>query len=83
MLLEVLAAEVALRRQEHLNVLGRGVEDRGEVGGGHLECRGYAWYLANNGDVGEGGLLKGSVRQNFTALRDGLIFPALQMPRRK
>jgi|SRR5688572_4597911 hypothetical protein len=33
--LQVLAAEVALSRQEHLDVLGGGIEDRGEVGGSH------------------------------------------------
>lgn len=35
--LEVLCAEVALGSQEHLNVLLRGVEDRGEVAGSHLD----------------------------------------------
>ena len=35
--LQVLATEVALSRQEHLNVLRGRVEDRGEVGGsGHV-----------------------------------------------
>ena len=34
--LHVLAADVSLRRQEHLNVLGGRIEDRGKVGGGHL-----------------------------------------------
>jgi hypothetical protein len=33
--LEVLCAEVALRSEEHLNVLLAGVEDRGEVAGSH------------------------------------------------
>jgi hypothetical protein len=33
--LEVLCAEMALRSQEHLNVLLAGVEDRGEVAGSH------------------------------------------------
>jgi hypothetical protein len=33
--LEVLCAEMALRSQEHLNVLLAGVEDGGEVAGGH------------------------------------------------
>ncbi len=35
--LEVLRAEVALGSEEHLNVLLGGVEDRGEVGRGHLD----------------------------------------------
>lgn len=38
--LEVLGTKVALGRQEHLNVLGGGVEARGEVGGSHLESVG-------------------------------------------
>lgn len=40
--LHVLGANVALGRQEHLNVLGGGIEARGEVVGGHLcgDCRG-------------------------------------------
>jgi len=33
--LEVLGTEVALSSQEHLNVLGGRVENRGELGGGH------------------------------------------------
>lgn len=33
--LEVLGPEVALSCEEHLNVLGGGVEDRGELRGGH------------------------------------------------
>lgn len=33
--LRVLGAEVALRRQQHLNVLGRRIEDGGKVGRGH------------------------------------------------
>lgn len=33
--LQVLAAEVALSRQEHLDVLGGGIEGGGEVGGSH------------------------------------------------
>lgn len=33
--LEVLGAQVALSCEEHLNVLGGGVEDRGELRGGH------------------------------------------------
>lgn len=33
--LEVLGSQVALSRQEHLNVLGGGVENRGELRGGH------------------------------------------------
>ena len=33
--LQVLRAEVALRRQQHLNVLGRGVENRREIGRSH------------------------------------------------
>lgn len=37
--LHVLAAEVALGGQEHLHVLGGGVERRGKVLGGHLDCR--------------------------------------------
>lgn len=35
--LEVLAAEVALSSEEHLNVLLGGVEDRGEVAGSHFD----------------------------------------------
>ena len=35
--LEVLAAEVGLSSQEHLNVLAGGVEDGREVSGRHLE----------------------------------------------
>ena len=44
--LQVLAADVALRGEEHLDILRGGVEDGREVGGGHLrgvvgrrECR--------------------------------------------
>lgn len=33
--LEVLGSQVALSRQEHLNVLGGGVENRGKLRGGH------------------------------------------------
>lgn len=33
--LEVLGSQVALSRQEHLDVLGRRVESRGELRGGH------------------------------------------------
>ena len=36
--LEVLAAEVGLSSQEHLDVLAGGVEDGGEVSGRHLDC---------------------------------------------
>jgi hypothetical protein len=35
--LEVLAAEVGLRSEEHLDVLLGRVEDRGEVGGSHFD----------------------------------------------
>ena len=35
--LEVLATEVALGSEEHLNVLLGGVEDGGEVGRGHFD----------------------------------------------
>lgn len=35
--LEVLGTEMALGRQEHLDVLGRRVEDRGKVAGSHLD----------------------------------------------
>jgi hypothetical protein len=38
--LEVLAAEMALRSQEHLNVLLGGVEDGGEVGRSHVDGSG-------------------------------------------
>lgn len=33
--LEVLGAQVALSCKQHLNVLGGGIEDRGQVGGSH------------------------------------------------
>lgn len=33
--LEVLGSQVALSCEEHLNVLGRGVEDGGKLRGGH------------------------------------------------
>ena len=36
--LEVLGAKVALSCKKHLNVLGGGIEDRGEVVGCHLDC---------------------------------------------
>lgn len=36
--LEVLAAQVALSCEQHLNVLRRGIEDGGEVSGRHFEC---------------------------------------------
>lgn len=36
--LHVLAAEMGLGGEEHLNVLGRGVEHGGEVGGCHRDC---------------------------------------------
>lgn len=42
--LEVLAAEVALSSEEHLNVLLGGVEDGGEVGRGHFDGGGLALY---------------------------------------
>jgi hypothetical protein len=35
--LEVLGSQVALGSQEHLDVLGRGIENRGEVRGSHLD----------------------------------------------
>lgn len=35
--LEVLGSQVALGGQEHLDVLGGGIENRGEVGGSHLD----------------------------------------------
>ena len=34
--LQVLGSKVALSAQEHLNVLGSGIENRGKVGRGHL-----------------------------------------------
>lgn len=34
--LEVLASQVGLSCKQHLNVLGSGIEDRGEVSGSHL-----------------------------------------------
>jgi hypothetical protein len=40
--LEVLGTEVALGSEEHLNVLLGGVEDGGEVGGGHFDGMGTA-----------------------------------------
>ncbi len=35
--LEVLGADVALRRQEHLDVLARGVENGGKIGRRHFD----------------------------------------------
>lgn len=65
--LEVLGSQVALSRQEHLNVLGRGVENRGELRRGHdggwrlIGCRRTAgvelvsivWRLPAGGDSRE------------------------------
>ena len=62
--LQVLAADVALGGEQHLDILGRGVEDGREVGGGHLrgvgcvvaktkECRGMERVLWNF-EVGAG-----------------------------
>lgn len=66
--LEVLAAEVALRSEQHLDVRGRRVEDGGEVVGGHLdglaarngkeiEVRVGCWRLTTKVHNGGGGIL--------------------------
>ena len=49
--LHVLAADVALRRQQHLDILRGGIEDGREVGGCHL--RGVAVGAKRRGCVGQ------------------------------
>lgn len=50
--LQVLGTEVALGSEEHLNVLLGGVEDRGEVGGGHLVGLGARGSCLSGGEDG-------------------------------
>lgn len=47
--LHVLAADVALGGQQHLNVLGGRIEDGGKVGGRHL--RGIVWWKKESADA--------------------------------
>lgn len=57
--LEVLAAEVALRSQEHLDVLAGGVEDGGQVGGSHLDDSFFLVCLTKKGEKWKVGWRKG------------------------
>lgn len=66
--LEVLAAEVTLRGEQHLNVLRRGVEDGGKVAGSHLE--GLASGTALKFSCGR------KVRDVESSLLAGMIFGA-------